>query len=154
MDMSMRRTAAAVGIAVAIGGLGGAAIYAATDAGSSGPFRGGPGGPPRAAGVWGPQHREHADPATVRSETVLVDSKGGFTTTVTQTGTITALSPTTLTVRSSDGFTQSYTLPDPARPGAAPPFGIDDTVEVRATRDGETLTVTSIGEPPAQPAAP
>jgi hypothetical protein len=90
----------------------------------------------------------------VRSETVLVDSKGGFTTTVTQTGTITALSPTTLTVRSSDGFTQSYTLPDPARPGAAPPFGIDDTVEVRATRDGETLTVTSIGEPPAQPAAP
>lgn len=151
--MSVRHTAAAVGIAVVIGGLGGAAIYAATDTGSMGRFAG---GPPRAAGAWGqaPGHREHADPAAVRSETVLADSKGGFTTTVTQTGTITALSPTTVTVRSSDGFMQSYALPEPGRPSAAPPFGIDDTVLVRATRNGDTLTVTSIGEPLGQPAAP
>lgn len=154
--MSMRRAAAAVGIAVTVGGLGGAAIYAATDAGSTGPGRF-TGGPPPNRAAMSPGPREHLDPATVRTETVLADSKGGFTTTVTQTGTITAKSPGTLTVRSSDGFTQSYTLPDrvhPGEPGSAPPFGVDDTVLVRATRNGGTLTVTSIGEPLGQPAAP
>ncbi|AKS33083.1 hypothetical protein [Mycolicibacterium goodii] len=153
--MSLRGTAAAVGIAVAIGGLGGAAIYAATDTPGMGPGRFAGGGP-RAAGSFDPASaaREHADPATVRSETVLADSKGGFTTTVTQTGTITALSATALTVRSSDGFIQSYTLPTAGQPGATPPFEAGDTVLVRATRHGATLTVTSIGEPLDQPAAP
>lgn len=152
----MRRAVAAVGIAATIGGLGGAAIYAATDAGSTGAGRFA-GGPPPNRAAMSPGHREHTDPATVRSETVLADSKGGFTTTVTQTGTITALSPTTLTVRSSDGFTQSYTLPDrvrPEQPSGAPPFQVDDTVLVRATRNGDTLTATSLGEPLGQPAAP
>ncbi|OBG85961.1 hypothetical protein A5699_22785 [Mycobacterium sp. E802] len=46
--MSMRHTVAAVGIATAIAGLGGAAVYAATDAVGSGHHGGPPGmgGPP------------------------------------------------------------------------------------------------------------
>lgn len=149
----MRRTAAAVAIAAAIGGLGGAAIYAASGSAGAGPGRFG-GGPPPNMGGMAAQAREHADPATVHSEVVLIDGNGGFTTTVTQIGAITALSPTSLTVRSGDGFTQSYTLPRHGDPAATPPFAVNDTVEVRATRDGATLTVNSLGVPAYPPAAP
>ncbi|MBU8819460.1 hypothetical protein [Mycolicibacterium goodii] len=147
--MSMRRTTAAVGIAVAVGALGGAAVYAATDSGGTGPgrFAGGP--PPNRAAP-----REHADPATVRSESVLADGNGGFTTVLTQTGVITALSPTEMTVRSADGFTQSYMLAAHGDPAAIPPFHVDDTVLVHATRNGPTLAVTGIGVPPYPPPLP
>ncbi|BBX91324.1 hypothetical protein MBOE_29730 [Mycolicibacterium boenickei] len=135
--MSIRHTAAAVGIAAAIAGLGGATIYAATDSHSSG-F---PGPPP---GMAGP--RDRPDPATVHSEAVLADHDSGYTTTLTQTGTITELTATSVTVRSNDGFVQSYALP----PSADTPFGVDDRVVVRATRTGtappDKPTVTSIGE--------
>ncbi len=75
--MSIRHTAAALGIAAAIAGLGGAAVYAATDSQ-------GPGSP---LGMNGPQDRPA--PATPHSEAVLADRDGGYTTDLTQTGTIT-----------------------------------------------------------------
>lgn len=138
--MSIRHTAAAVGIAVAIGGLGGAAIYAATDSQSSG-F---PGPPP---GMGGSDHRP--DPGTLHSEAVLADRDGGFRTTVTQIGTITELTESSVTVRSNDGFVQSYVVPASAKS----PFGVDDRVLIRATRAGPASTaeptVTSIGEEPS-----
>src|SRR5262245_2139616 len=117
--MSIRQTAAAVGIAAAIAGLGGAAVYAATATHGPGHHDGGPswmGGPP--PGMDG--QRDRPDPATVRSEAVLADRDGGYTTTLTQTGTITGLTGDSVTVRSSDGFTQSYTLPADAKS----PFGV------------------------------
>lgn len=139
--MGMRQTVAAIGVATAIAGFGGAAIYAATETqgmGHGGP--GGHGGP--APGIAGPPH-DTPDPATIRNEAVLADGSGGYTTTVTQTGTITALSTASITVRSSDGYSQTYVLPAAAHP----PFAVNDQVLVRATRSGPTATVTSIGEP-------
>lgn len=145
--MSIRHTAAAVGIAAAIAGLGGTAIYAATGSHSSG-F---PGPPPGMGGPGMDGPRDRPDPATVHSEAVLADHDGGYTTTLTQTGTITELTATSVTVRSNDGFVQSYALP----PSADTPFGVDDRVVVRATRTGATATdkptVTSIGEAPGRP---
>lgn len=133
--MGLRQSIAAVGVAVAIAGLGGAAVYAATDTQSMG--HGGPGGPPPV--MAGPPSND-LDPATVHGEAVLADGSGGYTTTLTQTGTISDLSDSSITVRSSDGFTQTYVLPDAARA----PFAVNDQVLVRATRTGATATVTSI----------
>lgn len=132
--MSIRHTAAALGIATAIAGLGGAAVYAATDSQ-------GPGSPP---GMNGPQDRPA--PATLHSEAVLADRDGGYTTDLTQTGTITVLTATSVTVRSNDGFTQTYVLPASVKAS----FGVDDRVQIKATRTGPAPTaeptVTSIGE--------
>lgn len=142
--MSIRPTIAAVGIAAAIAGLGGAAVYAATD--TQGPSH--HAGPP--PGMAGPgidgQSHDRPDPATVHSEAVVADQDGGYTTTLTQNGTITELTAASVRVRSNDGFVQSYALPA----SADTPFGVDDRVLVRATRTGtaptDKPTVTSIGE--------
>jgi hypothetical protein len=149
--MSIRPTVAAVGIAAAIAGLGGAAVYAATD--TQGPGHHGPpnaeGGPPRWMGGPGMdgQPYDGTDPATIHSEAVLTEG-GGYRTTLFQTGTITELSATSVTVRSNDGFTQSYALPDAVKPL----YGVNDRVLIRATRTGSASTdkptVTSIGEAP------
>lgn len=143
--MSMRLTVAAVGIAATIAGLGGAAIYAATDspgmgdAGPPGHHGDGPGwGPP------GPTMRDNADAATVHSESVRQNGHGGYTTELTQVGVITALSADAVTVASTDGFSQAYTLPSTLKPT----WAVNDRVLVRATRSGTTATVSSIGEAP------
>lgn len=142
----MRHTAAAVGIAAAIAGLGGAAVYAATDTHGSGHHGGPPGmgGPP--PGMRGPNGPDRLDTPALHSEAVTVEPDGSFTTTLTQTGTVTELTGTSVTVRSNDGFTQSYVLPA----GVVPGFGVDDGVLVQATRPGtasaEPATVTSIGQ--------
>ncbi len=65
---------------------------------------------------------------------------GGYTTALSQTGTVTAISPTSITVRSDDGYSQTYVIAEPA----GPPPAIDEQVTVRATRDGQTSTVTAI----------
>lgn len=146
--MSIRHTAAALGIAAAIAGLGGAAVYAATD--SQGPGHGG--GPPNAEGgppPWMDGPRDRPAPAPLHSEAVLADHDGGgYSTELTQNGTITELTATSVTVRSNDGFTQSYVLPA----SVTPSFGVDDRVQIKATRTGPASTaeptVTSIGEAP------
>jgi hypothetical protein len=141
--MGMRRTVAAVGVAAAIAGLGGAAVYAATDSPGVGqggpPGRHGDGPPP-----WGQPMRENADTATLHSESVRVDGRGGYTTEITQVGVITALSADSVTVASTDGFTQAYTLPSTLKPS----WAVNDRVLVRATRTGATAIASSIGAAP------
>lgn len=141
--MSVRLTVAAVGVAAAIAGLGGAAVYAATDSPGMGeagpPGHHGDGPPP-----WGPPMRDNADAATVHSESVRQDGRGGYTTELTQVGVITALSADSMTVASTDGFSQAYTLPSTLKPT----WAVNDRVLVRATRSGTTATVSSIGEAP------
>lgn len=137
-----RGAAAAVGIAVAIGGLGGAAVYAATDTGGdwmTGPPHDRP--PNHAAHISGGQ-----DPvvAAVHAEYVVAGAAGGFATMLTQTGRVTAVSPTGLTVRSDDGYTQAYVMP----PNAAPPtYATGDAVTVHAKRDGEAAVVQTLRPP-------
>ena len=109
----VRETAVAVGIAAVIAGLGGAAIYAAT--GGSSPAVGLPGqhafgraarqGP---GGAAGPGDHHGSNGSALHGQFVVSDDFGGYTTVLTQTGTVTAASPTSVTVRSADGFSQTY----------------------------------------------
>ena len=147
---SRRGTAAAVGVAAVIAGVGGAAVYAATD---SGPrmmgMHGGP-GPGQGVRPAGPAHdaaRASApDSAPLHGEFVVTDGTGGFTTIISQTGRVTAISDGSVTARSDDGYVQTYVIPA-GRPGgvlAAPPFAVNDDVTIRALRTGETASVATI----------
>lgn len=143
----MRKTIGAVAVAAAVAGVGGAAIAAATETGyhpNSGGFGGfggfgGPAGPPPAA------HHTSSDPLSLHGEYVVADG-GAFETRITQTGKITAISPTSVTARSADGFTQTYVIHEVEGAGA-PPFAVGDPVVVTATRKGETATVSTMGPP-------
>jgi len=152
----LRETAAAVGVAAVIAVLGGAAIYAATEGNSHsfgpphqafGPGGGMPGGPGQGlhGATGGPGAAAMGSPS-LHGEFVVPDGTGGYTTQLTQTGTVTAISPTSITVRSEDGYSQTYVIPNAAGSASAP-FAVDDQVVVRATRNGQTATVTNIGNP-------
>ena len=151
----VRGTAAAVGVAAVIAAIGGAAIYAATE-GSSHPFgaphqpfgpgSGIPGGPDRQHGAIGGPGPAAVGSTSLHGEFVMPDGAGRYATELTQTGTVTAISATSITVRSEDGFSQTYVIPSTVG-NAGPPFAVDDRVVVRATRNGQTATVTNIGNP-------
>jgi hypothetical protein len=178
---NVRGTAAAVGIAAVIAGVGGAAVYAATD---SGPrmmgMHGGP-GPGQGHQPFGQFHdatkndatkndatkndatRDAApDSASVHGEFVVADGSGAYTTMVSQTGRITAISATSVTARSDDGYSQTYVIPvaNPGGVATVPPFAVNDEVTIRATRNGPTASVTTItyaqarGGPAGPPLAP
>jgi hypothetical protein len=165
----LRATAAAVGVAAVIAAFGGATIYATTEGsshsfgaphqafGQGGGMPPGPGGQHGSGGGPGPAA---VDSTSLHGEFVVPDGAGGYTTVLTQTGTVTAISPTSITVRSEDGFSQTYVIPSTAG-NAGAPFAMDDRVVVRATRNGQTATVTNIGNPqldgpsgPGRPGAP
>jgi hypothetical protein len=150
-----RETAVAVVIAAVIAAFGGAAIYAATEGGShsfgaphqavrpGGGIPGGPGGQHGAIGGPGPAA---VGSTSLHGEFVVPDGSGGYSTVLTQTGTVTAISPTSITVRSDDGYSQTYVIPNTTG-NAGPPFAVDDHVVLRATRNGQTATLTNIGNP-------
>ena len=141
-----RESAAAVAVAVVIAALGGAAVYAAT-AGSPHSF----GAPHQALGPAGPHNRigkpAETEPPSLHGEFVEPNGPNSYTTVVTQTGSVTAISPTSISVKSEDGFNQTYVIP-PTAGNAGAPFAVDDRVIIRATRNGQTLTVTNIGNDP------
>jgi hypothetical protein len=150
----LRETAAAVGVAAAIAAFGGAAIYAATE-GSSHSFGaphqavrpgGGIPGPSGQHGAIGGTGTAAVGSTSLHGEFVIADGSGGYSTVLTQTGTVTAISPTSISVRSDDGYSQTYVIPNTAG-NAGPPFAVDDHVVLRATRNGQTATVTNIGNP-------
>jgi hypothetical protein len=131
----VRETATAIGIAAVIAGFGGAAIYAASGSSSEhlGPAAhqafGPPGGPGGSAGAPGPMSPD--EPALHGQ--FVVTTPQGFTTVLTQNGTVTAVSPTSITVRSRDGFSQTYatsSMPD------SRVHAVDESVMVRAVQDG------------------
>lgn len=146
---SMRGTAAAVGVAAVVAGIGGAAVYAATDSGPRMMGMHGP-GPGQGAGTRPPADdlakSVAPDSASLHGEFVVADGAGGYTTMLTQTGRITAISDTAVTARSADGFSQTYVI-RAATPGgvaATPPFAVGDEVTIRATRTGQTASVSTI----------
>jgi hypothetical protein len=165
----LRETGAAVGVAAVIAALGGAAIYAATESpshsfggphpafGPGGGMAGGPGGPGGQHGAIRAPGPTAADSTSLHGEFVVADGAGGYRTELTQTGTVTAISPTSITVLSEDGYSQSYVIPNPTG-NAGAPVAVAEPVVVRATRNGETATVTSIGNPqqggPSGPGGP
>ncbi|AFM18552.1 hypothetical protein Mycch_3826 [Mycolicibacterium chubuense NBB4] len=168
-----RETAVAVGIAAVIAALGGAAIYAATGqtahgAGAFGNHAFGPGGPgfgpggpgfgPGGPGSPGGPGAVPAGPGgpALHGKFVVPDAAGAFTTVLTQTGTVTASSPTSVTVRSRDGFSQAYSTTADQTRGLI----VNEVVTVRAVQQGDRATATEIvGEaagppPPGSPATP
>lgn len=84
---------------------------------------------------------------TLHGEYVVADGHGGFTTKMTQTGTVDEVTLSSIVVRSDDGFTQIYDFPSAA---ATPkgPVNAKDTVTVQATRTGPSVTLNSITEGP------
>jgi hypothetical protein len=135
-----RETVMAVGVAGVIAALGGAAIYAATDSHSQ-PFGHGPPGAP-APGGFSAAHVSSAFPA-LHGELVTGDGKGGFITMLTQSGTVTAITPDTVTVRSADAFTQTYELP-PGAQKTGQPIVVNEEVSIQGKRNGQVATATSV----------
>jgi hypothetical protein len=144
-----RQTLAAVAVAAVIGGLGGAAVYAATQGSSHatpGAMRGQMHGPPPGSTSAPPAAQAPTQPGGVlHSEYVVSDGRGGFATKMTQTGVVDEVTLSQIVVRSDDGYTQIYVFPSaavvPDRSVAA-----KDTVTVEATRTGTTVTLNRIGE--------
>lgn len=131
-------------MAAAIAGFGGSAIAAATDAGFhavSGGMHGGGGPPPPPA-----LHRTDADPESLHGENVVADGHGGFQTLMSQTGRVTAISATSITARSDDGFVQTYVIHE-ADGAANPPCHVDDKITIDAKREGEVAVVTTMRPP-------
>jgi hypothetical protein len=145
---NLRGTAAAVGVATVIAAAGGAAVYAATD---NGPRMMGThtGGGMAFSDRNAPPHNDmraaSSDFASLHGEYVVANGSGGFTTMISQTGRITAISPTSVTARSDDGYSQTYVIV--AANAAVPPFAVGAEVTIEATRKGQTASVTSIAYP-------
>jgi hypothetical protein len=125
---------AAGAVAVAIVAGGGAAIWAASSSSASTDSAAGPGGMqggPGGAGALG---------SALHGEYVSSDGNGGYVTKIMQTGEVTELSATSLTAKSDDGFSKTYTITSAQATGLA----TGDTVTVVATESGATATATSV----------
>jgi hypothetical protein len=143
-----RQTLAAAAVAVVIGGVGGAAIYAATQGSPhamAGGTRGQMHGPPPEPGAPPPTQEPGEAKEVLHSEYVVSDGHGGFTTKMTQTGVVDEVTLSQIVVRSDDGYTQIYMFPSAA---AVPNKSVaaNDSVTVEATRVGTTVTLNRIGE--------
>lgn len=142
----MRHTLAAAAVALVVGGIGGAAVYAATQgsphamaSGMRGQFHGQPPGSPP------PPQAPSAPPGVLHSESVVPDGQGGFVTKIIQNGVVDDLTLSQIVVRSDDGYTQIYVFPSAAVvPDKS--VAVKDTITVEATRSGATLTLDRIGE--------
>jgi hypothetical protein len=79
-------------------------------------------------------------------------TKDGYGQFATQRGSVTAVSGTSLTVRSPDGFTHAYTVNDDTRVRhgkdqvTISDIKVGDKVAVVASKNGETLTALWVGE--------
>jgi hypothetical protein len=124
---SGRKTAAAVGVAAVIAVGGGVAIYASSGSDSStvsqqpGGMRGGPGGGTNA----------------LHGTYTVADTSGtGYHTELSQTGKVTALSATSITMISDDDYSKTYTIDSGTVVQAMGAPG--------ANTSGSTLTISSI----------
>ncbi|WP_103348007.1 hypothetical protein [Amycolatopsis sp. CA-128772] len=153
---SGKKTAIAAGIAVVIAAGGGAAIWAGTssaDNTAQGPGGfGGPGG-----GPGGGQFRGQGLPGggfgggmaalreALHGDFVVSNGNGGYTTERLQTGDVTELSATSVTLTSKDGYKQTYTLDSSTQKTGDVKQG-DTNVTVVAKVDGQTATATTLGQ--------
>ncbi|MFD2468419.1 hypothetical protein [Amycolatopsis silviterrae] len=143
---SGRKTAIAAGVAVVIAVGGGLAIWAGTSGNDASAQQGpggfgGPGGPGgftrNGGGMTMMREALHGD-------FVVAEPGGGYITERMQTGTITELSATSVTLTSKDGYKQTYTLDSATEKTGSLKSG--DNVTVVAKVQGTTATATSLGE--------
>lgn len=162
---SGRKTIAAVAIAVGIAGAGGAAIYAATNndsgtqrGGGPGGF-GGPGGGGQGGRAGGPGGFGRGMEASLHGEFVVSDGNGGYLTELSQTGKVTAITSSSITAASEDGFTKTYTIDASTVVGGGQQAGKlsdiakGDTVSILAKKNGDAANATTLIEGGQQPGA-
>lgn len=142
---SVKKIAIAAAVAVGIAGAGAGVVYAAsgsTDSTSQGPggqggMGGGPGG--QSGGAGGGMGLMNA----LHGEFVVSDSSGTYTTELLQNGDVTAISDTSVTVKSDDGYTKTYTIESSTD---VSDIATGDEVTVIATESGSDATVDTISE--------
>lgn len=138
-------------IALALTGTGVAIAWSATDtpSPSPSPSASAPGKSDKAKGQEKPAKAQR--PQHLHSESVVKKADGTFETVLTQQGTVEAVSETSLTVKSEDGFTQTYAVnaetriikfPAPAADGS-PATGDDGK---RLKRSEVTIAEIATGE--------
>lgn len=133
---STKKRIATVAIAALIAGGGGAAIYAATATGvtSGGGQFGGPGGGRGFGGPMGGRGGLGAVGNALHGEFTVSDGNGGYTTDLLQNGTVTAVSGTSLTAKSADGYTKTYTINSSTQVDAT-------SSQISSVKTGDTVTV-------------
>jgi hypothetical protein len=155
---SGKKTAIAAGIAVVIAAGGGAAIWAGTSSADNSAQQGGPGGFGGPGGTGGPGGQFRGQGAggnfgggmaalrdALHGDFVVAGQNGGYTTERLQTGDVTALSATSVTLTSKDGYKQTYTLDGSTQKTGDVKQG-DTNITVVAKVDGQTATATSLGQ--------
>lgn len=150
-------TTAAGGVAWATTGVGDADTLSPSVSPSAAPSNGtDPGRPGPGKGHRG--HRELGMPgAALHGEFVTEKKDGGYQTVATQRGQVTEVSKESLTVKSADGYSRTYTLTDDTLVNAARD-GIDDvkkgnTVMVLATVADGKATATTVSDGTVRKAA-
>ncbi len=154
-NWSTKKTLATVGIAAVIAAAGGGVIYAAS--GSSHGNHGGPGMGMGTPGMNGPggQGGNSFGPggngvsgtgtgAALHGQFVVSDGNGGYATELTQTGTVTAVSADSITAKSADNYTHTYTIGSDTRESSGVQVG--DTVSIRAMDANGASTATAVLE--------
>lgn len=100
---------------------------------------------PRGGGLFG---------EALHGEFVTAKDGGGYETVATQKGEVTAVSSTSITVKSTDGYTRTYTINSDTkvnRDGKIADIKTGETVRIRATVSGDTATATSIDDGTGRP---
>jgi hypothetical protein len=140
---SGKKTAIAVAVAVVIAAVGGVAIYAGTSStASSQQGFGGAGGNGRMGGFGGGQMGGLAVMRDALHGDFTISENGSYVTERMQTGQVTALSATSITVKSVDAYTQTYTIDSSTE--KANNLANGSTVTVLAKVSGDSATATSI----------
>jgi hypothetical protein len=103
------------------------------------------------------RHKRHLNRVLLRKNTlhgeVVVQTKDGTKTLAVQRGTVTAINDTTITVKSTDGYTQTWKFGDPIRVferrNTVQPkdIAVGTQVGVAGTKDGDTSTAKLIVVP-------
>jgi hypothetical protein len=144
---SPKKLALAVAIAVGIAGAGTVAVYAASGSGTDSSTQQGPGG--MGGGRGGPGGAGLMSEA-LHGEYVVSDDNGGYTTELLQNGEVTAVSDTSITAKSEDGYTRTYTIDSDTVVGNGSTdlssIETGDDVTIVATESGDTATVESLVE--------
>jgi hypothetical protein len=148
---SAKKIAIAAVVALGIAGAGAGVVYAAsgsTDNTTQGPGGQG-GGPGGQSGQGGPGGGAGLMDA-LHGEYVVSDGNGNYTTELLQNGDVTAISDSSVTVKSDDGYTHTYTIDSDTVVGNGSAelssIATGDEVTVIATESGDTATVDTISE--------
>ena len=152
-----RAKIAVAGAIVAAAVVGGGITAAVVSSGDSGSAQsGGPGGGqgtggfggPGGAGTGGGGGAAGGMMAALHGSYVVSDGNGGYSTELTQTGTVSAVSAGSITVKSADGYSKAYVINGSTSvdngADAIGDVAAGHTVRVVATSAGNTATATTI----------